>query len=147
MTLVGSGLVAILAGSDQLPVLLSDSLRRKGQDHRILAFRGFAAPATRDRADAVVDLVDVQRTKRLLEEWCPSAVIFAGAVRRPQTSAVLNALSAFRNRRELAALYGLGAKSRPGRAGCSSRPPSSTRTFGSIFRPSARAPCNAHRSG
>ena len=38
------GPIAILAGSDQLPVLLSDRLRRDGREHKILAFRGFAAP-------------------------------------------------------------------------------------------------------
>lgn len=103
-----AGPIAILAGSDQLPVLLSDRLRRDGRDHRILAFRGFAAPETRSRADAVVDLLDVQRTKRILEEWRPSVVILAGAVRRPRPAAVLNTLSAFRNRRELAALYARG---------------------------------------
>ena len=108
MTLAGSGLVAILAGSDQLPILLSDSLRRKGRDHRILAFRGFAAPATRDRADALVDLVDVRRMKHLLEQWRPGVVTFAGAVRRPRASEVFNALSAFQNRHELAALYARG---------------------------------------
>jgi DUF1009 family protein len=73
MTLAGSGLVAILAGSDQLPILLSDSLRRKGRDHRILAFRGFAAPATRDRADALVDLVDVRRMKLSSSSGAPAS--------------------------------------------------------------------------
>jgi DUF1009 family protein len=102
------GPVAILAGSDQLPVLLSDCLRRQGRDHRILAFRGFAAPETRSRADAVVDLLDVQRTRRLLEAWRPSVVTLAGAVRRPRPAALLNTFSAFRNRRELAALYARG---------------------------------------
>jgi DUF1009 family protein len=102
------GPIAILAGSDQLPVLLSDCLRRQGRDHRILAFRGFAAPETRDRADAVVDLVDVQSTKRLLEAWRPSVVTLAGAVRRPKAAAYLSTYSAFRNRRELAELYARG---------------------------------------
>ena len=41
-----AGPIAILAGSGQLPVLLVDRLRRDGRDHRILAFRGFAAPET-----------------------------------------------------------------------------------------------------
>jgi UDP-2,3-diacylglucosamine hydrolase len=103
-----SGPIAILAGSDQLPVLLSDCLRRQGREHRVLAFRGFAAPETRRRADAVVDVVDVQTTKRLLEEWRPSVVTLAGAVRRPRPSAFLSAYSAFRNRRELAELYTRG---------------------------------------
>jgi UDP-2,3-diacylglucosamine hydrolase len=108
MTVAGAGPVAILAGSDQLPVLLSDRLRRDGRDHRILAFRGFAAPETRRRADAVVDLLDVQGTKRMLEAWQPSVVTLAGAVRRPRLSAFLNTFSAFRNRRELASLMARG---------------------------------------
>ena len=44
-------------------MLLSDRLRRDGREHRILAFRGFAAPETRRRADAIVDLLDVQATQ------------------------------------------------------------------------------------
>jgi len=89
-----AGPIAILAGSDQLPVLLSDRLRRDGRDHRILAFRGFAAPETRSRADAIVDLLDVRRTQSIIEGWRPSIVILAGAVRRPQPSAFLNTFSA-----------------------------------------------------
>jgi DUF1009 family protein len=102
------GPVAILAGSGQLPVLLSESLRRRGQDHRILAFRGFAAKGARSRADAVVDLLDVRRTLDCLAGWSPAAVALAGAVQRPQLSAFLNAFSAFRNRRELAELIAQG---------------------------------------
>jgi len=102
------GPVAILAGSGQLPVLLSDCLRRRGQDHRILAIRGFAAQATRARADCVIDLMDVRRTLGRLEEWRPSAVVLAGAVKRPRPSAVLNTFSAYRNRRELAAIVNRG---------------------------------------
>ena len=103
-----AGPIAILAGSDQLPVLLSDRLRRDGRDHRILAFRGFAAPETRSRADAIVDLLDVRRTQSIIEGWRPSIVILAGAVRRPQPSAFLNTFSALRNRRELAHLLAQG---------------------------------------
>jgi UDP-2,3-diacylglucosamine hydrolase len=102
------GPVAILAGSGQLPLLLAESLRRRGQEHRILAFRGFAAKGARSRADAVVDLLDVRRTLDCLAGWRPGAVALAGAVQRPQLSAFLNAFSAFRNRRELAELIGRG---------------------------------------
>jgi DUF1009 family protein len=102
------GPVAIMAGSGQLPVLLSDSLRRVGRDYRMVAFRGFAAPETRDRADQVVDLLDLRRMTRILEEWCPSAVTFVGAVGRPRPAAFLNTISAFRNRRDLAGLMGKG---------------------------------------
>lgn len=103
-----AGPVAILAGSGQLPVLLSDCLRRRGREHRILAFRGFAAPETRIRADHVVDLMDVERTLRQLERWRPSAVTLAGAVKRPRPGAVLNTFAAYRNRRELAAIVSRG---------------------------------------
>lgn len=102
------GPVAILAGSGQLPLLVSDCLARRGGEHRILAFRGFAAAATRSRADAVVDLLDVKRTIGCLAAWNPGAVTLAGAVQRPQLSAFLNAFSAFRNRRELAQLMARG---------------------------------------
>jgi DUF1009 family protein len=104
----GIGPVVILAGSGRLPSLLADCLRRRGQEHRTLAFRGFAAAATRSRADAVVDLLDVRGTMERLAGWGPSAVALAGAVQRPQVSAFLNAFSAFRNRRELAELIERG---------------------------------------
>jgi DUF1009 family protein len=102
------GPIAILAGSDQLPVLLSDRLRRDGREHKILAFRGFAAPETRKRADAVVDLLDVKRTQSIIAAWRPQIVILAGAVRRPRPAAFLNTFSALRNRRELAGLLARG---------------------------------------
>ena len=102
------GPVAIMAGSGELPVLLSDSLRRAGREHRIIALRGFATRDTRGRADQVVDLLDLQRITRILEEWRPSAVTLAGAVGRPRPSAFLSTLSAVRNRRELAALMAKG---------------------------------------
>jgi UDP-2,3-diacylglucosamine hydrolase len=108
MTGDGRGRVAVLAGSGKLPLLLSDRLRRDGCDHKILAFRGFAAPETRSRADAVVDLLDVRRTQAIMAGWGPSIVILAGAVRRPRPSAFLNTFSALRNRRELAALLARG---------------------------------------
>ncbi len=103
-----SGPIVILAGSGQLPLLLADSLRRRGVEHRILAFRGFAAPPTRRRADAVIHLLDVKRILRCLEGWRPGAVILAGAVRRPNPAVFLSAFSAFRNRRELSALLEKG---------------------------------------
>jgi DUF1009 family protein len=103
-----SGPIVILAGSGQLPVLLSDCLRRQGRDHRIVAIRGFAALEMRAQADCVVDLMDVQRTMRLLEEWRPSAVTLAGAVNRPRPSAILNTFSLYRSRRELAAIINSG---------------------------------------
>jgi len=70
----------------------------------MLAFRGFASRETRRRADEVVDLLDVQRTRTLLERWRPSVVTLVGAVNRPTPSAFLNAFSVFRNRRDLAGI-------------------------------------------
>lgn len=108
MTAGEGGPVAIMAGSGELPVLLSDSLRRAGREHKILAFRGFAERQTRERADQTADLLDLQRMTRILDEWRPSAVTFAGAVGRPRPSAFLNAVSAVRNRHALAALMAKG---------------------------------------
>ncbi|HVL72311.1 MAG TPA: UDP-2,3-diacylglucosamine diphosphatase LpxI [Beijerinckiaceae bacterium] len=102
------GPVAIVAGSGQLPLLLADSLRRDGRDHRVLAFRGFAERALRGRADAVVDLLDVRRALACLEGWSPSAVVLAGGVHRPAPAAFLGALSAYRNRKEIAEVIGRG---------------------------------------
>ena len=95
------GPIAILAGSGQLPIRLVEHLERTGQDHRILAFRGFAAPELRRRAHICVDLLDLKTIMRSLEEWRPSAVTLAGAVRRPGFSALLGAYSLLRNRQEV----------------------------------------------
>ena len=103
-----SGPIAILAGSGRFPELLADTLRGAGRACRILAFRGFADSALRRRADAAVDLLDVKRVLACLREWAPSAVTLAGGVHRPKPSAVLNAFSILRNRRELAELMGRG---------------------------------------
>jgi UDP-2,3-diacylglucosamine hydrolase len=103
-----TGPIAILAGSGQFPVLLADTLRRAGRACRILAIRGFADAALRQKADATVDLLDVKRSLACLHEWNPSAVALAGGVQRPRPSAVLSAFSLWRNRRELRELMGRG---------------------------------------
>lgn len=102
------GPIAILAGSGQLPALVADALARAGRDHRILAFRGFADAHLRDRADAVADLLDVQRATACLRDWKPAAVTLVGGVGRPRPTAVLGAFSAFRNRREIGELMARG---------------------------------------
>ena len=102
------GPLALVAGSGRFPVLVSEALARAGREHRILAFRGFTALDLRRKADAVVDLLDVARSLACLREWRPAAVIPAGGVRRPAPSALLGALAAFRNRREIADLVARG---------------------------------------
>jgi DUF1009 family protein len=96
-----NGPVAILAGSGRLPVELAEVLERAGREHRILAFRGFAAPDLRRRAHATVDLLDLKTIMRTLEGWKPGAVTLVGAVRRPGFSALLGAYSLLRNRQEV----------------------------------------------
>jgi DUF1009 family protein len=93
--------VVLLAGAGRLPILIADALRERGEDHRILAFRGFADRALRRRADATLDLVDVKGTLGCLERWRPAAIALAGTVRRPGLSALLGAYSVVRNRRLL----------------------------------------------
>ncbi|MFT0891416.1 LpxI family protein [Pseudochelatococcus sp. G4_1912] len=100
--------IAILAGGGALPGALIDALTRRNVALRVLAFRGFADGALRRRADASVDLLDVKRTLAHLASWQPERVVMAGPVNRPQPSAVLSALAAYRNRRELAALMASG---------------------------------------
>ncbi len=95
------GPVAILAGSGQLPVQLVAHLKRTGQDHRVLAFRGFAASELRQHADATVDLLDLKSIMQALENWSPAAVTLVGAVSRPGFSALLGAYSLLRNRQEV----------------------------------------------
>ena len=95
------GPIAILAGSGQLPIQLVQHLERTGQDYRVLAFRGFAAPELRKRAQATVDLLDLKTITGTLESWHPKAVALVGAVRRPGFSALLGAYSLLRNRQEV----------------------------------------------
>jgi DUF1009 family protein len=95
------GPIAIVAGSGELPLLLSEHLAQAGREHRILAFRGFADRALRARADAVIDLLDVKGAVTYLAEWQPSAVTLAGGVRRPNLTAVTNAFSYLANREEV----------------------------------------------
>jgi DUF1009 family protein len=96
-----AGPVAILAGSGNLPIRLVEHLERQGQDHRILAFRGFVEPDIRRRAHATVDLLDLKSIMRSLDRWGPSAVTLVGAVRRPGFSALLGAYSLLRNRQDV----------------------------------------------
>jgi DUF1009 family protein len=103
-----AGPVAILAGSGRLPLELADKLRSQSRDHRILAFRGFADPVLKRRADAVVDLLDVKAALAWLERTSPSCVTLAGAVSRPSAGAALNAYAWLRNRHEVAALLAHG---------------------------------------
>jgi UDP-2,3-diacylglucosamine hydrolase len=103
-----TGPIAILAGSGRFPELLADTLRKAGRGCRVLASRGFADSTLRQRADAAVDLLDIRRVLACLGEWRPSAVTLAGGIQRPKPSAVLNAFSILRNRRELAELMGRG---------------------------------------
>lgn len=99
--MTADGPIAILAGSGQLPIQLVEHLERTGQDCRVLAFRGFAAPELRRRAQASVDLLDLKTIVATLEQWQPRAVALVGAVRRPGFSALLGAYSLLRNRQEV----------------------------------------------
>jgi UDP-2,3-diacylglucosamine hydrolase len=97
----GGGPIAIIAGAGRLPIQLVDHLEKTGQDYRILAFRGFAAPELRKRAQANVDLLDLKTIMSTLESWRPQAVSLVGAVRRPGFTALLGAYSALRNMQEV----------------------------------------------
>jgi hypothetical protein len=99
--LPADGPVAILAGSGRLPLQLADHLRATGRDHRILAFRGFAARSLRQQAHAACDLLDPGAVLRTLEHWRPSAVTLVGGVSRPGLPALLGAYAALRNRAEV----------------------------------------------
>ena len=81
--IAGEGPIAIIAGAGRLPLQLVEHLEKTGQDYRILAFRGFAAPELRKRAQANVDLLDLKTIMSTLEGWRPRAVSLVGAVRRP----------------------------------------------------------------
>lgn len=95
------GPIAILAGAGRLPIQLIDHLERTGQEYRVLAFRGFASPALRSRAQASADLLDLKTIMSTLEAWRPRAVSLVGAVRRPGFAALLGAYSLLRNRHEV----------------------------------------------
>ncbi|MGO4386180.1 LpxI family protein [Microvirga sp. 2YAF29] len=97
----GDGPIAIIAGAGRLPIQLVEHLEKTGQDYRILAFRGFAAPEIRKRAQANVDLLDLKTIMSTLDGWRPRAVSLVGAVRRPGFTALLGAYSALRNMQEV----------------------------------------------
>lgn len=105
---VAAGPVAILAGSGALPGLIAERLAAAGRPHRILAFRGFAEPALRARADAVVGLLDVKGAVARLDSWRPDCVTLAGGVTRPRAAALLDAYAFLRNRDEIAAVVSGG---------------------------------------
>ncbi|SCY83359.1 LpxI family protein [Microvirga guangxiensis] len=96
-----SGPVAIIAGGGRLPIQLIEHLEQTGQDYRVLAFRGFAAPELRKKAHANVNLLDLKTIMNTLDGWKPRAVSLVGAVRRPGFSALLGAYSALRNMQEV----------------------------------------------
>ena len=98
--------LALVAGAGHLPELVAASLDRARRPFRILAVRGFTERAMRRRADAVVDLLDIPGTLRILKEWAPAAVVPAGGVTRPSPAALLNAAHAVRNRDILKSLAG-----------------------------------------
>ena len=100
--------LAIMAGSGELPLLLSDRLTATGRPHRILAFRGFCDRRLLARADVVVGILDVQRTMACLAAWAPAAVTLAGGLTRPSPAALVGAFAAYRNRDEVAAIVGRG---------------------------------------
>lgn len=102
------GSVAILAGSGRLPIQIADRLVESGRTVRILAFRGFADRVMRERADAVVGLLDVGRAVSWLDSWRPDSVTLAGAVSRPSPAAVVDAFSLLRDRSEVAAVAAKG---------------------------------------
>ena len=98
--------LALVAGAGRLPELVAASLERARRPFRVLAVRGFTERAMRRRADAVVDLLDIPGTLRILKEWAPAAVVPAGGVARPSPAALLNAAHAVRNRDILKSLAG-----------------------------------------
>ncbi|CAH1662253.1 putative UDP-2,3-diacylglucosamine pyrophosphatase LpxI [Hyphomicrobiales bacterium] len=100
--------VVLLAGGGALPDLLAAALERRGRAVRILAFRGFAERALARRADLIVDLIDYKRTLSALKAWKPAEIVLIGTVTRPKPIAFMGALSAYRNREEIAAILGSG---------------------------------------
>jgi UDP-2,3-diacylglucosamine hydrolase len=99
--MTADGPIAILAGSGRLPIQLVKHLERTGQDYRVLAIRGFAAPELRRQAHATVDLLDLKTIMSVLDGWRPCAVSLVGAVRRPGFGALLGAYSLLRNMQEV----------------------------------------------
>ena len=81
-----------------LPLQLIDHLNEKRILHHIIAFRGFADRVVRSRADAVVNLLDLERIRSLLAGWKSDYVLLIGVVHRPNAAALLSAYSLFANR-------------------------------------------------
>jgi DUF1009 family protein len=104
----GSGPIAVLAGSGELPLRLAERLASSGRDVRILAFRGFCERRVRVRADAVVNLLDLRRIVTTLEAWRPAAITLAGGLTRPSAAALIGAYSAYRDRDYVASVVSRG---------------------------------------
>jgi DUF1009 family protein len=100
--------LVLVAGAGRLPELVAASLERTGRTFKVLGVRGFTDRPLRARADAVVDLLDVAGTLRILQEWGPAAIVPAGGVTRPSPAAIFNAAAAVRNREALRAIAGGG---------------------------------------
>ncbi|HEV7873664.1 MAG TPA: UDP-2,3-diacylglucosamine diphosphatase LpxI [Enterovirga sp.] len=100
--------LVLVAGAGRLPELVAASLERAGHSFKILGVRGFTDRPLRARADAIVDLLDVAATSRILQEWGPAAVVPAGGVTRPSPAAIFNTAAAMRNREALRAIAGGG---------------------------------------
>ncbi|KAB1076321.1 LpxI family protein [Methylobacterium planeticum] len=96
--------LVLVAGAGRLPELVAASLERAGRPFKVLGVRGFTDRAMRRRSDAVVDLLDVAGTLRVLRDWGPAAVVAAGGVARPSPAAIFNAAAAMRNRDALRAI-------------------------------------------
>jgi UDP-2,3-diacylglucosamine hydrolase len=103
-----TGPIIILAGSGQLPLLLSNCLHRQQLAHKILALKGFAETSLMQRAAAKAHFLDIEAILKQLDAWKPSSVTLAGAVHRPKPSSLMSALSFLRNRQDLAQLLSRG---------------------------------------
>lgn len=100
--------LVLVAGAGALPRIVAEAALAAGRPTRILALRGFAEADLRARAERVVDVLDVATILDQLRAWGACEIVLAGGVSRPSPAALASGVAAWRNRRELAEIFGRG---------------------------------------
>ena len=84
-----SGKLGVIAGGGDLPVRLARHASRDGRAVFVLALKGFASPAiVQEFSGAEAAMGEVGKGIRLLKDARCEEIVFAGAVKRPDFSAL-----------------------------------------------------------
>ncbi|WP_299484047.1 UDP-2,3-diacylglucosamine diphosphatase LpxI [uncultured Roseibium sp.] len=85
-----SGRLALIAGNGSLPGQIADALVLAGRDVKIVAIKGEAEAATRERASAELGWGEIGRLYNFLEKTgCRDVLLIGGVSRRPDFTSIL----------------------------------------------------------